>query len=221
MKSILLAAAMLSALSTGAMAADAVAELPVASAYNWSGLYAGAHVGGGWNHVDWFFPGFGTSANHSGNGVLGGLQVGYNFQSDNIVYGLEADISAAGIKGATVCPGPAFSCESKVSMLGSVRGRLGWAMDKLLIYGTGGLGYGTVDIHTFYTGDGTTVGTKKTKAGWTIGAGAEYAIVQNWTIKAEYKYFDLGSDDYAVHDGEIVAAKTKIHTAILGVNYKF
>jgi outer membrane immunogenic protein len=218
MKSILLAATMLAGLATGAVAADAVAELPAASTYNWSGAYVGVHAGGGWDHVDFDFLPAPNPANHSGSGALGGLQVGYNFQTDNIVYGVEADISAAGIDGSTECPNPTFTCGSKVSMLGSVRGRLGLAMNDLLIYGTGGLGYGTIDIYDRNSG-GTTFDTKKTKAGWTVGLGAEYAFNQHWTAKAEYKYFDLGSDDYLTDS--LVRAKTQIHTAVVGLNYKF
>jgi outer membrane immunogenic protein len=223
MKSTILAAAVLAALTTtGAMAADVVASepAPVAAMYNWSGLYAGANIGGGWSHIEWAYVLGGNTANHNGSDVLGGLQIGYNFQSDNIVYGLEADISAADIHGGTACPNASWSCDSKVSMLGSVRGRLGWSMDRLLIYGTGGLGYGTVDIHTVSPG-GSTFGTKKTRAGWTIGAGAEYALDPHWTLKAEYKYFDLGNSDYAVDGSLIVNAKTQIHTAVIGLNYKF
>ncbi|MET2826229.1 outer membrane protein [Mesorhizobium shangrilense] len=222
MKPTLLAAAVLAALtSTGAMAADVVASepAPVAATYNWSGFYAGANIGGGWSHVDWAFLPSLNPANHSGSGVLGGLQIGYNFQNNNIVYGIEADISAADIHGGTACPNPTFSCDSKVSMLGSVRGRLGWTADRLLVYGTGGLGYGTVDISDVNS-SGTVFGTKKTRAGWTAGAGIEYALDQHWTVKGEYKYFDLGRADYFT-DGEFVRAKTQIHTAIIGVNYKF
>lgn len=218
MKSILLAASMVAGLATGAMAADAVAELPAASSYNWSGAYIGVHAGGGWDHVDFDFLPAPDPANHSGSGGLGGLQVGYNLQTDNIVYGVEADISAAGINGSTACPNATFTCGSKVSMLGSVRGRLGLAMDNLLIYGTGGLGYGTIDIYDRNAG-GTTFDTKKTKAGWTVGLGAEYAFDQHWTAKAEYKYFDLGSDDYLT-DSPVIA-KIQLHTAVVGVNYRF
>lgn len=201
------------------MAADAVAQLPAASTYNWSGAYIGAHLGGGWSHIDWTYVNFGTTADHNGDGVLGGVQVGYNFQNGAFVYGLEADISAAGVNGSAHCPSPVWSCESKANMLGSVRGRLGWAMDKVLFYGTGGLGYGTLDIRTVNSGNA--FGTKKTRVGWTAGAGVEYAFNQHWTVKAEYKYFDLGSSDYAVDGGEPVRAKTRIHTGIIGVNYKF
>jgi outer membrane immunogenic protein len=94
-------------------------------------------------------------------------------------------------------------------------------MDKVLFYGTGGLGYGAVDIYTVDPDTGDTFGTKKTRVGWTAGGGVEYAFNQHWTVKAEYKYFDLGSDDYKVDTGSIVHAKTRIHTGIIGVNYKF
>ncbi len=213
MKSFLLAAAALIGLTTGAMAAD----LTVGTAtFDWSGAYIGANVGGGWDRTRWIEG----TIEPTGSGVLGGLQIGYNLQNGNFVYGLEADIDAAGIKETALCPNPSFSCDSKVSMLGSVRGRLGWATDRLLIYGTGGLGYGTVDVSTVDS-IGNTFGSKKTRAGWTLGAGTEYAFDQHWTVKAEYKYFDLGTAVYEIDPGEIQHINTKIHTAVIGLNYKF
>ncbi|MER9133877.1 outer membrane protein [Mesorhizobium sp. M0768] len=216
MKKLLLSAAFLAVALTPAMAADVV-ELPVASTYNWTGFYLGAHVGGGKSKVDWEFTAFGTTADHDGSGAMGGAQVGYNFQSGNIVYGVEADISAAKIDGDTDCPNPAFSCESDVKMLGSLRGRIGYAMDRLLIYGTGGLGFGTVEIST----SPATSDTTKTRAGWTLGAGLEYAFDDHWSLKGEYKYFDLGKADYTTGFDENVELKVHIHTGVIGLNYKF
>lgn len=217
MKKFLLSVTFLAIALTPAIAADAV-ELPVASTHDWSGLYLGAHVGGGGSQVDWAYSN-GLTADHNGSGVLGGVQVGYNIQSGNVVYGIEADISAANIDGGTSCPNPNFSCESNVKMLGSLRGRVGFAMDKLLIYGTGGLGYGTIDIST--TSDVVVLGTSgtvRTKAGWTLGAGLEYALDDHWSLKGEYKYFDFGKAKYTIDD---VDAKIKIHTGVIGLNYKF
>ncbi|MER8928118.1 outer membrane protein [Mesorhizobium sp. M0859] len=217
MKKVFLSAAFLAAALTPAIAADVV-ELPVASTYNWTGLYLGAHVGGGSSKVDWEYT-VGGTADHDGSGALGGVQAGYNFQSGNIVYGIEADISAAHIDGGTACPNPTFSCDSDVKMLGSLRGRIGYAMDRLLIYGTGGLGFGRVEIST--SGPIGTNGTSKTRAGWTLGAGLEYAFTDHWSLKGEYKYFDLGKGDYTVDTGLNVEAKVRIHTGVIGLNYKF
>ncbi|MER9925947.1 porin family protein [Mesorhizobium sp. M0048] len=218
MKKILLSAAFVALALMPAMAADVV-ELPVASTYNWTGFYLGAHVGGGKSKVDWEYSRNGATADHDGSGALGGVQAGYNFQSGNIVYGIEADIAAAKIDGDTSCPNPAYTCESDVKMLGSLRGRIGYTMDRLLIYGTGGLGYGTIEIGT--SGPVGTNDTTKTKAGWTLGAGLEYAFNDHWSLKGEYKYFDLGKGDYTVDGGENVEAKVRIHTGVVGLNYKF
>jgi outer membrane immunogenic protein len=217
LKKLLLSAAFLAVALTPAVAADVV-ELPGASTYNWTGFYLGAHVGGGKSKVDWEYS-IGGTADHDGSGALGGVQAGYNFQSGNIVYGVEADIAAAKIDGDTSCPNPAFSCESDVKMLGSLRGRIGYAMDRLLIYGTGGLGFGTVEIGT--SGPIGTNDTTKTRAGWTLGAGLEYAFNDHWSLKGEYKYFDLGKGDYTVDTGLNVEAKVRIHTGVVGLNYKF
>lgn len=185
----------------------------------WSGPYIGVHVGGGSSSVDWTYAG-GNTADHDGDGALGGLQAGYNFRSGGLVWGVEADIAAAGISGGTACPNPTFSCDSDIRWLGSVRLRAGFTTENVLIYGTGGFGVGRVEISTTHPVVGTN-GTERNETGWTAGGGAEFLVDRNWSIKAEYLYYDLGSGTYTVDNNLKVRADTTIHTGKIGFNYRF
>jgi outer membrane immunogenic protein len=142
-------------------------------------------------------------------GVIGGAQLGYNWQTGAIVAGLEADIQGSGTKspvrrspffnidGNRFIPGEFLSTEKELSWLGTVRGRLGATVTPdLLLYATGGLAYGHVDAsaNTFFRSEiQTPASVSKTKAGWTVGAGAEWMFARSWSAKLEYLYVDLGS----------------------------
>jgi outer membrane immunogenic protein len=192
---------------------------PVA-APTWYGPYIGVHVGGGWSSVDWTYLAGGT-ANQDGDGAFGGLQAGFNFRTAGLVWGIEADISGANIDGQTDCPNNAFTCDTEIQWLGSVRLRAGFASGNWLIYGTGGFGFGRVEISTRGPVSPATNGTDQTLTGWTAGGGVELIIDRNWTIKGEYLYYDLGDDTFTVDANLRVRADTTLHTAKIGFNYRF
>jgi outer membrane immunogenic protein len=184
---------------------------------------------------------FGT-LNNNANGVIGGGQIGYNWQGGNWLFGIEADLDATGQKGTlncntvialvtTIC-----SDEQKLSWLGTVRGRLGLTADRWLIYATGGLAYGEIrstPALTFVVGApgvSTTFPPPSThwKAGWTVGAGVEGALAGNWTVKLEYLYVDLGtvSDIFPLvplPPGFHLDVDKRIqdHVVRIGLNYRF
>jgi outer membrane immunogenic protein len=189
-------------------------------AHAWQGPYIGIHLGGGSSSVDWTYALALTTADHDGDGVFGGVQAGYNFRTGNLVWGVEADISAASITGGTPCPNPTFSCDSDISMLGSVRLRAGFTTSRMLIYGTGGFGFGRVDISTTSAALGTN-GTERNATGWTAGGGVELMVDGGWSIKAEYLYYDLGSDTYIVDSNLAVRADTTLHTGKVGFNFRY
>jgi outer membrane immunogenic protein len=227
MKRIVLATALVALGSASALAADLGARTytkapAMAAANNWSGLYIGGNVGYGWgnNSTDFaFLPSpvefegdNNTTLGARSSGVIGGAQLGYNWQIGSLVTGLEADIQGSGIKGSaratptvvgTAIPDPisVLSSEPKLSWFGTVRGRLGVTVTPdLLLYGTGGLAYGRVDASAnWFSSDGSfqaqaPASVSKTKVGWTAGAGAEWMFARNWSAKLEYLYIDLGSD---------------------------
>lgn len=180
----------------------------------------------------------GGSADITASGFVGGVQAGYNYQFDNgFVLGAEADFQGSTLKGEVSgdlgipgVGGGSFEAGTKVQWWGTVRARLGYtATERLLVYGTGGLAYGKVkSYYDLDLGNGFSDSDShsKTRAGWTIGAGAEYAITNNWTLKSEYLYTDLGKNtvlNYPVNDIAELNLKNnvKFHTVRVGLNYKF
>ena len=220
MKRILLSAIAMIAVSGSAMAADAL-ETAAPSAYNWSGGYIGGHFGYGWSDVSWVYTDFGSTAPHSGSGWLGGVQAGYNAQNGSLVYGVEGDVSWSGINGSTPCPNPDFACESKVNWLATGRGRLGFAANNILLYGTAGIAGGGVTIQTTLNPNDGTNGTHASRVGYALGGGVEWGINAHWTAKSEYMFYDLGKASYIVDNNLLVDSKVRLSTIKLGVNYKF
>jgi outer membrane immunogenic protein len=135
-----------------------------------------------------------------GDGFTIGGTIGYNYQFGNIVAGIEGDLNYLDLgKTVTTVNGPlATSLSQESTYLGTVRGRLGYAFDRLLIYGTGGLAFGDQKARTTISGLGSEwTGSKDdTRFGYAIGAGAEYAFTNNWSAKVEYLYYDLGRRNY-------------------------
>ena len=175
--------------------------------YNWTGFYVGVNGGGGWGSSTW--SGF-SSFNTSG-GLIGGT-VGYNRQFGQFVAGVEGDLDWANIQGGGICT---FACQTTDKWLGTVRGRLGYAIDRWLPYVTGGLAFGNFQAQS-------NLGTSSTtNAGWTIGAGVEYGIVQNVTVKAEYLYVNLG--DFNCNTCNLPVTNVNSNASILrgGVNVHF
>jgi outer membrane immunogenic protein len=105
-------------------------------------------------------------------------------------------------------------------MLGSLRLRTGYAMGNVLVYATGGLGFGHIDIST-QVPPGPVTGTDKTRTGWSLGGGLEYGLGNGWSVKAEYLYYDLGDHTYVVDNALIVDADVTVHTGKVGVNFRF
>ncbi|WP_026304546.1 outer membrane protein [Kaistia granuli] len=248
MKYLLRTATMASVLAlgvVGAQAADLTYEpAPVApEVFSWTGLYIGVHGGLGGGEFDSSFkddwaPGWDNwSQQDNAFGFFGGAQIGYNYQfAPNWVVGAEADLALANIEAKhdiveTNDDGDYARQSTEVEWFGTIRGRLGYAMDNVLFYGTGGAAYGSVKT-SFDQGDdfGSYDGAfsaSDTQWGWTAGAGVEYAITKNVTLKAEYLYVDLGSADYTVSDDGpffddgTISLDTAFHTLKAGLNYKF
>jgi outer membrane immunogenic protein len=224
--------------------------------YNWSGCYLGASVGGqyGLDEITTTtsvnnFPAGGaafldglTPATIYPNGFIGGVQGGCNAQFASFVIGFEADASwlygrqsrtvTVGA-GAPVAAGDFMTNEVEATFLATARARAGVALDRVLLFVTGGAAFGTIKTtDTLGTFGGTLVSTTNTTAnrtGWTVGAGLEYAITQNWLFKAEYLYVDLGSFDAGIAcvlacidvNDTTVHHKYTDHVARIGINYKF
>jgi len=250
MKKFLLASTALLTVTAGAFAADlpvrAAPPAPVYAApiFTWSGLYVGVNAGFASNRsksnwVDMGQAPFGCwnactdSYSATQHGVIGGAQIGYNFQAGNFVYGVEADLAAVSGDGKAR-PDSDETYKTALSAFGTVRARAGMAFDRALVYVTGGLAYGKVRNAYFNydctVGPGCTdidvaFSQNKWRAGWTVGAGLEYAINHNWTVKAEGLYYDLGKKTVTAvdTDGYLEGMKFKNDgfVARIGLNYKF
>ncbi len=234
--------------AAGAQAADLTYEpAPVApEVFNWTGFYVGVHGGIGGGDFDTqlrvyddqlergrLLSDYGADVSDNAFGAFGGVQAGYNYQfATNWVAGLEADFAASGIKAEhseSYSYGYSWHTEAQIDWFGTIRGRLGYAWDNVLFYGTGGAAYGKVELSggESYRGEGSfnNYSGSETRWGWTAGAGVEYGITKNITLKTEYLYVDLGTAtiDNAIFDAYESQAKldTAFHTLKFGLNYKF
>ena len=189
-------------------AMPAKAPAYVVPGYNWTGFYAGINGGYGFGHSEWSNPA-GTSGFDIDGGVVGGT-IGYNYQVNKIVFGLEGDIDWSGIEGSTACG--ATTCQTRNNWLSTVRGRMGYSFDRFMPYVTGGLAIG--DIETSIGGIG---GGRDTQVGWTVGGGVEAALDGPWTAKLEYLYVDLGRGGTVLGSD----AEFKSHIVRAGLNYRF
>lgn len=186
--------------------------LPVPTLYNWTGFYVGLYGGGGWGRHNASATGFSNGYNSNG-GLIGAL-AGYNWQLDGpFVVGLEGDIAWASIRGTgTLSNG--FSDSSNYRWLGSMRGRLGYAFDNWMLFGTGGWAFANIS-HSNSSGDNFST----TRSGWTVGGGVEYAFLRNWTARLDYRYYDFGS--YSGATPLAYSVSNKLQTVTVGLSYKF
>ena len=224
-----------SALSLGvpAMAADIVEE-----AYDWSGVYGGIFAGVGYTSSDWDgvdddVAAAPVSIDESLNDTqfLLGALAGINFQHDSWVFGLEADIAWFDSKEHENLDGAeGLDITSEIDLLGSVRARAGYAADRTLFYVTGGLAFAdaehTWDDHSSQPGSVFDLPSKSVDLdfGWVVGAGIEYAWTDNWLVRLEGLYFDLGSEDGKVaFDDEVDTfdVDQEIWVGRIGLSYKF
>jgi outer membrane immunogenic protein len=240
--------------TTSALAADlprkAPAYVPPAPIpFTWTGFYLGLHAGWGFGNSDaTVVPPIGSdelfdpaSIGNNANGFVGGLQVGYNWQfAPNWVIGIEGDVSGARIRDTSTAPvtlggspintGIDHIFERDVRWLASIRGRLGYAADRWLLYVTGGGAWAGIDFTAGPAFPGATLAPitgNDTISGWTAGGGVEYAVTNNWTARIEYLFYDL--DDLTIvnvssFDPSVTAttmSKNQFHVVRLGVNYKF
>lgn len=180
----------------------------------WSGFYAGVNAGYGWATFD---NGLGTDKM---KGFLGGAQVGYNWQIGSFVLGVEGDIQYSAQKRTetTTIAGVVFTGEEKIPWFGTARGRVGYAFDSVMIYGTGGVAW--TNFKASISALGTTVSAETTKAGWTAGGGVEWMFMPRWSVKAEYLYIDAGTTELTLL-GVTGSGKLKDQVARLGINYHF
>jgi outer membrane immunogenic protein len=210
-----------------------------AERFSWSGPYAGVDVGFGRSansSVDCTYlgrsPCEGGTPTLAPRGVLGGVEFGYNWQVSNWVFGVATDISASAMVDQAQFPAadpgkfPGAELSSRYDWLGTVRGRGGFAIDNALFYGTGGFAYARVAQQYRDTG-GIVVDASGWRGGWTVGAGAEWALDRHWSFKVEYLYVNLQNTTLDVTysflggSNSSFAFKNDFNIARVGLNYRF
>ncbi|WP_342362025.1 outer membrane protein [Terrarubrum flagellatum] len=226
-----LAVAALAFTGFAAQAADLPARVapmpPLPMPYNWTGFYVGAQGGYGWSDTSYAFTATATGASHSGDGWFVGGRVGYNYQFvNNLVLGVEGEANWSDIDGSTSCPGAGFTCGHKVRWFGSVNGRLGYAIDRLLLVADGGVAFADMRYRSTATATGVLFGTgySETFVGWTIGGGAEYALTNNLIVSLNYKYYDFRSKTAPIGAVSSISPgkfNPTMHTVRVGLAYKF
>jgi outer membrane immunogenic protein len=177
--------------------------------YNWTGPYVGVHAGGG-------FADLGVGSN--GSGFLGGGQLGYNYQVNHWVWGLEAEFSGSSVTNNLATFGTFFgpiSANLNWNSLTTLTPRAGYAFDNWLVFGKVGGAWADVSVSVNAFGLGTSAGG--TASAWVAGLGAEYAFRNNWSAKIEYDVFDFGGDNGTFITGNSVT----LQTVKVGVNYRF
>jgi outer membrane immunogenic protein len=246
--------------SSAATAADLplsmpVKALPVSAPFTWTGFYIGGHAGYSWGRLDGdtltdltvspgpIFNGippnshvFSFNRNLNPNGVLGGGQVGYNYQIGSAVVGFETDFSWTGQRADFRFNGTnrvnfedyvyQETLRAQLEYMGTVRGRLGYAFGLFMPYITSGFAWGHMtsnlnsSLQQLFGGTQTIAASQsRTLTGGTIGAGVEYAVAPKWSLKAEYLYVDLGKKTF--FDGQSGSTfGIRDHTVRLGVNFR-
>ncbi|MGO9006472.1 MAG: outer membrane protein [Beijerinckiaceae bacterium] len=208
----LLSTAALVALGGSAFAADLPSRSapplympPPPPVFTWTGVYIGGQIGYEWgNSNSALFP-TGTSpaagiafASSTPSGITGGAHIGYNYQVAQLVFGLEGDANGSSYRGNQLLGAGTLTTSSDID--GSIRGRLGVAFDRALLYGTGGVAF--APFRDQYALGGLVDDTTTTRVGWTVGGGIEYAVTNNWSLRGEYRYTDYG------HYGDLLSTTT-------------
>jgi outer membrane immunogenic protein len=251
MKTLLLASAALGALCVSTQAADlGVPRTPIAAAvvapvFSWNGFYLGGHIGYGFgrgNHRNTplgnggaFDNGIDTTPfTYNTRGLLGGLHAGYNWQSGNVVFGVEGEVGYSGVSGSRAGAIPGVSTDdygdTRMGFYAFLGPRVGVVVDRALVYVKAGLAVGTVrntasDLLNdpppvnFDLGDFSR--TTRTRLGYGVGAGVEYAFTPNWIGRVEYMFKDYGSFTSTNADGDFFRHQNHEHSVRLGLSYLF
>jgi outer membrane immunogenic protein len=217
-----IAVALLTLVSTGsvAFAADMPRKAPIAPApaplvYTWTGFYVGVNLGYGWARAS-----TGGVTSNNIDGVIGGGQLGYNWQTGNLLLGLEGDFQGSGQRRSDsgAIGGVTFTVDQKIPWFATLRGRLGYAAGPWLFYGTGGAAW--VNYKLSVSALGTTVSDDATKAAWTAGGGVEWMFAPKWSAKLEYLYIDTGSTSVTLF-GTTFNGRARDNIVRAGLNYHF
>jgi len=216
---------------------------PPVPVFSWTGLYLGFQAGFAWGNGNLNFTGFDSSTGSpvtdsitgSHNGVIGGAHLGYNYQIEQWVVGVEGSVDVTSSLSTASFPaafgGSSLSASTASNVQGSIRGRLGYAFDRALIYATGGIMLGNYTtsymlISNYSANPGINGGNlvfgsnyfTNFPIGWTVGGGIEYAIDDHWWLRAEYRYASFGAVSNPFIDGGALASTPGLSGSYLSAN---
>ena len=212
------------------------APAAIVGPYNWTGFFVGGSVGvlngqQDMNYVPIPLAGFVPYANPRFAGALGGIQAGYDYQTGKWVFGVEANINATNAHGARPCQVTFLvTCEDNKDWIGTATARVGYAFwNRALLYGRAGVAYTNTTISAVCNGGAQPLtritcpfSDSHSRAGWTVGFGTEFALTQNWTVRGETNYYDLGKITYNLLPTVLVAdVRETGFISTVGLNYRF
>jgi outer membrane immunogenic protein len=227
---------------TSAMAADVPvaykAAPPAAPIFTWTGCYVGGNGGGGRAHDDWqSFAGVATLGPVRNTGWSGGVQGGCDYQASSVVFGVEGQFDWADMHGTALIPivgvGGGFILSSKLDRFATATGRVGYAFDRVLVYAKGGAAWTHFDQQFTQTDFAvppttTTLAGGQNVTGFVVGGGFEFALLRNVSFKAEYNYFDFGTNGVPIACVTCAAPTSltfdihqKMQTFMIGLNWRF
>ena len=177
--------------------------------YVWSGPYAGAFVGYNFSRFE-----NAGDVTFDGNGVVGGVYAGYNFEAGPVVYGIEADLGGSGVDGSAFSPALGGNIDGDQNVFGSLRGRVGYQADPFLVFATGGVAASRNELSSGSVSD------TKTSVGFTVGAGVEAKISDDVSGRLEYRYSKFGSETYDLGTTSVSSGFDE-HSIRAGIALKF
>src|SRR5262245_22729969 len=201
--------------------------------YSWSGCYVGGNIGGGWasksvNDVAGFVTGVPGAdlGSHTASGVIGGGQIGCDYQAGIWVFGVQGMFEGSGMEGSNTQPSGLLVNNTTIPWLATVTGRVGiTAAPTVLVYAKGG-GAWVRDEYSLTAGGVTVANADTTQSGWTVGGGVEWVFGRNWSAFAEYNYLDFGTPGVTFTSATggttfPINVKQNINSFMVGVNYRF
>ena len=201
---------------------------PAAVPFNWTGFYIGGYMGGSFGKNKLRNLNGATDVSVSPNGFTGGALTGFNYQVDSFVFGAEGEFGYDRWKKESDFlngRGGTRHAESKDNYIGRIRGRLGYAVDNVLLYTAGGLSFTEDTVTQSNPNNGISDSISKNLVGWNIGGGAEYGFNSNWIGRVEYIYDGFGKKTYDFIDRPDGFASRDVSlkqsTIRVGLEYKF
>jgi outer membrane immunogenic protein len=201
--------------------------------YSWSGCYVGGNIGGGWasksvNDVAGFVTGVPSAdlGSHTASGVIGGGQIGCDYQAGIWVFGVQGMFEGSGMEGSNTQPSGLLVNNTTIPWLATVTGRVGVTVaPTVLLYAKGG-GAWVRDEYSLTAGGVTVANADTTQSGWTVGGGLEWVFGRNWSAFAEYNYLDFGTPGVTFTSAAggttfPINIKQNINSFMVGVNYRF